>query len=735
MFSKEASKIKGRKPLWLALVVVILWMSISGFTGPLFGKLSTVQENNNSSFLPPESEATRAANAIAKFSDSANDQIPALVLFTGEVTPERIASSQAFAQTLGSKLLVHTDGKLLKDDNGKEISIPISNYFINGAPIVAFPSQDGKAILASFPISVQIATELLPDGKEPALPGLVDAIRYYANGYAKSNGFVTHTTGFAGILADLFGAFGSIDSALLLTTGGVVAIILIIVYRSPVLWILPLMTAGLALTLAGGVIYILAKNNVITLDGQSQGILSVLVLGAATDYALLLIARYREELHLHESRYDAMKIAWRGVVEPIVASGSTVTIGLLVLLLSQLNNNRGLGPIGAIGIVCSMITVLTLLPALLMIFGRWIFWPKVARFGGADERLSGSWAKVAAATARHPRKYWVGATAVLIILTGLSSTLNATGLSTIDSFTKRTDSVVGQEELLKHFPGGQGQPTQVVLKADLAEKAIATLQKNSGVDSVAPMVEGQIVEGQPLPPTKIVGGNILLNVTLKYAPDSKQAIAMIPGLRAEMEKLDSSILVGGSTSVSYDINQASKHDRNLIIPVVLFIIAIILGLLLRSIYAAVLLLGTVVISFFATLGACAVVFNHIFHFKGADPSFPLFAFIFLVALGIDYNIFLMTRVREEAQKMGTRAGMTKALTVTGGVITSAGIVLAATFAVLGILPLVFLAELGFAVGFGVLLDTMLVRSILVPALVHEIGPKVWWPSKLQFHGK
>jgi RND superfamily putative drug exporter len=207
-------------------------------------------------------------------------------------------------------------------------------------------------------------------------------------------------------LADLFGAFGSIDSALLLTTGGVVAIILIFVYRSPVLWILPLMTAGLALTLAGGVIYLLAKNNIITLDGQSQGILSVLVLGAATDYALLLIARYREELHLHESRYDAMKIAWRGVVEPIVASGSTVTIGLLVLLLSQLNNNRGLGPVGAIGIVCSMITVLTLLPALLVIFGRWIFWPKVARFGDADEKLSGAWAKVAAATARHPRKYW-----------------------------------------------------------------------------------------------------------------------------------------------------------------------------------------------------------------------------------------------------------------------------------------------------------------------------------------
>jgi len=735
MFSEKTSKINGRKPLWLAIVVVIVWMSISGFTGPLFGKLSTVQENNNSSFLPPDTEATRAATAIAKFSDSANDQIPALVLFTGDATPERISTAQTFAQTLGSKLLVHTDGKLLKDASGKEISIPISNYFIKGAPIVAFPSQDGKAILASFPISVQIATELLPDGKEPALPGLVDAIRYYATEYAKSNGFVTHTTGFAGILADLFGAFGSIDSALLLTTGGVVAIILIIVYRSPVLWILPLMTAGLALTLAGGVIYLLAKNNVITLDGQSQGILSVLVLGAATDYALLLIARFREELHLHESRFDAMKIAWRGVLEPIVASGSTVTIGLLVLLLSQLNNNRGLGPVGAIGIVCSMITVLTLLPALLVIFGRWIFWPKVARFGDSDERLTGAWAKLAAATARHPRKYWVVTTAILIILAGLSSTLNATGLSTIDSFTKRTDSVIGQEELLKHFPGGQGQPTQVVVKSELSEKAIALLKNTPGVDSVMPMADGQFVEGQPLPPTKIVDGNVLLNVILKFAPDSKAAISMIPGLRVEMKKLDSTILVGGSTSVSYDINQASKHDRNLIIPIVLLLIAIILGFLLRSIYAALLLLATVVISFFATLGACAVVFNHIFGFAGADPSFPLFAFIFLVALGIDYNIFLMTRVREESHKMGTRAGMTKALTVTGGVITSAGIVLAATFAVLGILPLVFLAELGFAVGFGVLLDTMLVRSILVPALVHEIGPKVWWPSKLQHHGK
>ncbi|MDA0260183.1 MAG: MMPL family transporter [Actinobacteria bacterium] len=741
MFSDAKSKtsktrtIKGRKPLWLAIVVVIVWMSISSFTGPLFGKLSTVQENNNSSFLPEDSVATRAANAITKFSDSANDQIPALVLFTGEVTPEKIASTQAFAQTLGSKPIVHSDGELLKDTEGNDVSIPISDYFIDGAPITAFPSEDGEAILANFPISVQIATEFLPGSEEPALPGIVEAIRYYANEFADSNSFVTHTTGFAGILADLFGAFGSVDSTLLTTTATVVAIILIVVYRSPILWILPLLSAGIALTLAGGVVYLLAKNDVITLDGQSQGILSVLVLGAATDYALLLIARYREELHLHESRFGAMKVAWRGVVEPILASGTTVVIGLMVLLLSQLNNNRGLGPVGAIGIICSMITILTLLPALLVIFGRWIFWPKIARFGEADEKLTGAWAKVGVATERKPRRYWIGATALLIVLAGFSTTLNATGLSTIDSFTKRTDSVVGQEELLKHFPGGQGQPTQVVVKEAIAPAVIAKLGSNPGVDSVEAMFMGFAVPGEPLPPAKVVDGNMLLNVTLKYAPDSEEAIALIPGLRADMESLDKSILVGGSTSVSYDINEASKHDRNLIIPIVLFLIAIILGLLLRSIYAAVLLLATVVISFFATLGACAIVFNHIFGFAGSDPAFPLFAFIFLVALGIDYNIFLMTRVREESLKLGTRAGMTKALTVTGGVITSAGIVLAATFAVLGVLPLVFLAQLGFAVAFGVLLDTMIVRSILVPALVHEIGPKVWWPSKLQHQGK
>ena len=473
-------------------------------------------------------------------------------------------------------------------------------------------------------------------------------------------------------------------------------------------------------------IYELAKHNVITLDGQSQGILSVLVLGAATDYALLLIARYREELHHFEHRVDAMKVAWRGVVEPIVASGTTVALGLLVLLLSQLTNNRGLGPVGAIGIVCAMITILTLLPALLVIFGRWIFWPKRPKNNTEDEKLTGIWSKVAKSTERSPRKFWSAAILVLVILAAFAATLHPNGLSTAQSFTKRTDSVIGQEQLTTYFPGGQGQPTQVVVSADKVQAVTSKLLSIKGVSEVTPQTTAP---GST--EAKVVAGKELLNVTLAYGPDTAAAIKLIPSIRSGVHAIDATSLVGGTTAVYYDIDAATRHDQKVIIPVILLLIAIILGLLLRSIAAALLLLGSVVISYYATLGACSIVFHHMFHFAGEDSSFPLFAFVFLVALGIDYNIFLMTRVREETIKSGTRAGMTKGVTVTGGVITSAGIVLAATFSVLGILPLVFLAELGFAVAFGVLLDTLLVRSILVPALVHSIGPKVWWPSKLQ----
>ena len=710
---------KGRRALWIAVVSIIAWLSIGGFSGAAFSKISTVQENDNSAFLPENAESTIAGKITVKFSDQSENLLPTLLLLLGDLNPatnpEAFALVNQYANTLGAKVL---------PESGK----PLSTYFVPGAPLQAIPSADGKAVLINVQLDAKVASENID--KEPVLPLLIDFIREDMEKNFGA-GIESHVTGPGGIFADLFGAFGSIDTTLLRTTLIVVAIILIVVYRSPILWIIPLFTAGTALGLATMVVYYLAKADIIDLNGQTQGILDVLVLGAATDYALLLISRYREELHHHESRYEAMRIALRGVVEPIVASGSTVIAGLMVLLLSDLSSNRGLGPVGSIGIAAAMLAALTLLPALLIVFGRWIFWPKVPKFDDEDEKLSGMWAKVGNFVDRKPRAIWVTTALVLLIFAGFSTTLKSDGLAQTDAFTTRTDSVIGLEKLGEHFPSGEGTPVEIVVdQADLAA-AIAAIKTVKNVANVVPVTQLDPATRQPTADIKIVDGKVLLYATLSVAPDSVEAKETIPVLRDAVKKVNESILVGGQTAVGYDVDQSSRRDNRVIIPIVLVLIAIILGLLLRSIYAAALLLTTVVLSFAATLGVCALVFEHVFGFAGTDASFPLFAFVFLVALGIDYNIFLMTRVREESFKIGTRAGVIKGLTVTGGVITSAGIVLAATFGVLGVLPLVFLAELGFAVAFGVLLDTIVVRSLLVPALVREIGPKIWWPSKLQ----
>ena len=701
---------KSRKPFAIAVLVVIVWFAITGVFGPLFGKLSTVRENNNSSFLPKGAEATKASDVIATFSGKDSFNFPTLILFEGKSTPQTFTAIKDHLQTVGGLTLDGTSAK-------------ISDFLAPGQQITVFPSQDGKAILANIPLDGNSIAKTLPNDK-PVLPAIVDSLRKDIEPVAKANGLTHYVTGPGGLLGDLFGAFGTLDSSLLLTTLGVVALILILVYRSPVLWIIPLLSAMFALTTAGGIVCLLAKNNIIDVDGQSQGILSVLVIGAATDYALLLIARYREELHLHENRFDAMKTAYKGVWEPILASGSTVSISLLVLLFSQLTNTAGLGPIGAIGIVSAMITILTLLPALLLVFGRWIFWPRRPLFDGDDHVMSGPWSRVANAIGRNPRRAWVITGSVLLLFAFASTTLKADGIGTVDTFTGNPESVVGQKLLVKHFPGGEGDPTQIVVAADKIDSVTNAVKNAPGVTEVVTLVD-PITRA-----VKIVNNKAILNVTLDKAPDSVEAGNDIPKIRELAHAADASALVGGTSAVYFDVRTANKRDNNTIIPIILVVITLILGLLLRSILSAIVLLGTVLLSYFATLGVCALVFNHIFGFAGGDNSFPLFAFIFLVALGIDYNIFLMTRVREESAKIGTRAGIIKGGTVTGAVITSAGIVLAATFAVLGLLPLVPLAELGFAVAFGVLLDTIIVRSILVPALVHEIGPKIWWPSKL-----
>ena len=702
-----------RRRRWLVpVLIVVAWLLVSGATGPFAGKLSEVIENDNAAFLPANAEATLAITAQKKLVGENQPIVGTLIFeYADGVTPAAQAKVDALIAKIPS--LAVEDGKTVGD-------------FLLPVPVGSQVSQDGNAISTLFFFDSEKSNKPFASGKSPIAIS-VQAIREEM----KAEGLDGHVGGLAGLFGDLIGVFSAINGSLLYSTVGVVFIILIFVYRSPLLPIIVLLAVGIGDALAQAVVYFMAKAGVIDLNGQSQGILSVLVLGAATDYALLLISRYREELHHHDEPVQAMKAALKGVFEPIVASGATVIAALLVLLLSDLSGNRGLGPVGAIGIAAAMVVILTLLPALLVAFGRWVFWPRIPRNDDVNIQLTGTWAKIGSAVERRPRKLWILTALVLSILAGFSTTLNARGLSTADAFTQRPDSVVGLELLGQHFPGGSGQPTEVIVTQGLVDSVSAALLKVEGVSSVEPMRISPVIPGQALSEVKVIDGMVVLNATLALNPDSVEARELIPLIREAVHAVDPNILVGGSTAVAYDTDVSANRDNRTIIPIVLVLITLILGLLLRSILSAALLLGTVVLSFFATLGACQLVFEHIFGFKGADTSFPLFAFIFLVALGIDYNIFLMTRVREESAKIGTRAGVIKGLTVTGGVITSAGIVLAATFGVLGVLPLVFLAELGFAVAFGVLLDTLIVRTILVPALVHDIGGKVWWPSKLQ----
>jgi RND superfamily putative drug exporter len=768
-----------RRPLAWAVLALVVWLFVGGVFGSDAGKLSQAQKNDNASFLPASAESTKVLDLQAKFSEQ--QSFPLFMLFTRDAGGLTAADGQAVTAFTRSVPTLR-----LTDENGKQLSdVKTVGDYLTSSQLAAIPSQDGKAMLVSFPLDSKKWQVVLKDGKSPVVR-VADTLRFA--GTHLSPGLAVNVTGPGGILADLFRVFGSLDTTLLGVTGIVVALILILVYRSPALWFIPLLSALMALGTASGVIYLLATNNVLTLNGQSQGILTVLVFGAATDYALLLVARYREELHTTEDHFAAMRKAWRRVLEPLSASAATVSIGLLCLLFSLLNSNKSTGPVAAIGIVCAYLCTMTLLPALLVVpavavylltflvglvvalvagvpalipvwallllalfvfagitrrsgrgpswafwigwpKARWIFWPKVPRFDTADEKLAGIWARAADGLGRRPRTAWVATAIVLLAAAFFVTTLKADGISQSDSFTTTPDSVVGQNELAKHYPAGSGNPAVIIANASAGQAVAAAALKVHGVVGVVPFTGSDVQSPQAT--AKVVDGLVQLEATLAAPSDSVAAETTVTALREAVRAVPGgNAKVGGFTAINLDTQDASRRDRTVIIPIVLLVILLILMLLLRAVVAPVLLVLTVVLSFAATLGVCAVVFTHVFHFVGADSSFPLFSFTFLVALGVDYNIFLMTRVREEARAEGTRRGILRGLTVTGGVITSAGVVLAATFSVLGTLPLVFLAELGFAVAFGVLLDTLVVRSILVPALMYDVGRPIWWPSRL-----
>ncbi|WP_246002537.1 MMPL family transporter [Allorhizocola rhizosphaerae] len=658
-------------------------------SGPA-GKTAEVQKNDNAAFLPKSAEATEVLELNKRFVDR-------------EVTPTLLIYGRESGLTDADKATIAGHVEEISAHFGQTLVLA-------GAPDI---SDDGKA--------AQIL--LLFDGTDSKKIAVhIDWLREHIR---PGGGLEAHVGGVGGIMTDLMKVFESIDGLLLGVTVGIILLILLVVYRSPLLPLVVLFCAGLAYTLANGVVYLLAREGVIDVSGQSQAILNVLVLGAATDYAMLLVSRFREELRGTRSRFDAIRVALRASFEPILASGATVILGLMCLLVSDLSSNKGLGPVGAIGIAASLAVSLTLLPAVLALCGRVLFWPFRPLHGSPTKEESGIWARVARLVGKRARIVWIAT--MLFLLAGVAglSRLDADGIPQIESFTTRTDSVAAQELINAHFPGGIGSPAEVVVGQDKLDETLRIVGQTEGVASAVPYT-GSFIPNQP---PKVVDGLVRIDATLNDPADSDAAIETVKRLRANVHPLDAK--VGGFTAINHDVQSTSQRDRTVIIPLVLAVIFLILTVLLRSLIAPLVLIATVVLSYLATLGISGYVFTDLLGMPGADSSYPLFAFVFLVALGVDYNIFLMTRVREEAGKLGHFSGTLKGLSVTGGVITSAGIVLAATFAALAVLPIVFVAQIAFAVAFGVLLDTLVVRSLLVPALSVDIGRFIWWPGRLR----
>ncbi len=670
---------------WTKWAILVAWVAVFVVAMPLAGKLKGAEKNDASASLPGNAESTRVVDLAKRFAPS--DTVPALVVY------ERGGAISA------------ADRAKVADDTRRFAGIDDIGGPVGG-PVLA---KDGAALQVVVPIKVGSKGS---DAIDPA----VERIRAIA--HDGGGGLRAYVTGPAGYSAAFGDALNGIDSTLVYITAAIVVVILLLAYRSPVLWLLPLVCVIIALTAAQAVVYLLARYAGLTVNDLSAFILTVLVFGAGTDYALLLIARYREELRRHADRHQAMAVALRRAGPAITASASTVVLSLLCLLVAELASIKSLGPVTAIGIAVGLGVMLTLLPALLVVFGRWIFWPVRPTLGSPEPTERGVWARIGAGIARRPRMVWLATAVALAAMAFGLTELNADNLlQNKDVLHGRPEAVTGEEALDRHFPAGSGDPVQVIGRSTAAPQLRAALAGTPGVSAVSAPVTRD--------------GLTYIEGTLSSGADSQASLATVDRLRSRVHAAAGADgLVGGGSAINLDTQRAARRDRDLVVPLVLVVVFVILTLVLRALVAPLLLVGTVVLSFAAALGASALAWKHAFHFPGADPAIPLFAFVFLVALGVDYNIFLLTRVREESGRHGTRRGAVIGLAATGGVITCAGLVLAGTFAALGSLPIVLATEIGFVVAFGVLLDTFVVRSVLVSALNLDVGRWLWWPSAL-----
>ncbi|MEU6404260.1 MMPL family transporter [Streptomyces sp. NPDC046985] len=683
-----------RRPArWLVpLALVIVWFGLGGMFGSYAGKLGEVSTNDQAAFLPRNAESTEVVQQQRAFDQK--ETLPAVVVWTatsgGRVTAEQQAdAARALRSLSGAK-------------------------GVQGPASPPLESKDGAALEGVVPLKADLGDQL---------KSVLDEVRHAAAGVP---GARVQIAGPAATQGDLADAFAGIDGILLGVALAAVLLILLLVYRSVLLPLTIIVSAVFALGIACALVYVLAEHDVVRVDGQVQGILSILVIGAATDYALLLTARFREELARGAHRAAASWAALRGSLGAITASAATVALGLLALLISDLTNNRALGPVGAIGIVCAVVTTLTFLPAVLALLGKAALWPAKPRSADADTGGHGIWRRVAQWVDTRPRRLWLGTCALLAVGAAFFPALQSKGVPLSELFVNDAPSVAAQQTLSRHFPGGSGQPVVIIADAGQRAQATRTAAGTPGVSGAQALGASGRPGGAPL----VVRGRVRIDAVLTDTPDGDAAKQTVQRLRDRLHATGAHALVGGYTAQQYDTQRTAERDRTLIIPVVLAIILVILIALLRCLLLPVLLVATVALNYMATLGVAGLVFQHGFGFSGTDASVPLYGFVFLVALGVDYNIFLMSRAREETVRLGARQGMLHGLIATGGVITSAGVVLAATFAALIVIPLAFLAQIAFIVAFGVLLDTVVVRSVLVPALVRDIGPAVWWPSRL-----
>jgi putative drug exporter of the RND superfamily len=664
----------GRRTKWLILAI---WIAIVAVASPFGAQLSDVETNDSTAFLPSSAESLEVERLLAEFENG--DTIPAVVVYErpGGLTDVDFDAIEADRQALADAFPETVVGEVVESPS-------------SAAALFSMEAADDFDLL------------------EEQIPRVRDIVQ-------GADGLDVYVTGQAGFAYDAIQVFSGINVTLLIASAVVVTVLLLIIYRSPFVWIVPLLVVGFANQTAMATIYGMVTQLGITANGQNTGILAILIFGVGTDYALLIIARYREELRNFKDDHIAMANALRRAGPAILASGGTTILGLLCLLLADLNSTRGLGPIGAAGIASAFVAMLTLLPAILVIVGRRIFWPFIPRYGEVVEERPGIWDRLGRVICDRPRPIWIGANIALIVMVAGMLTLG-NDLTQKESFRGEPESLAGQQVLATHFAAGTSAPTIVVARAGAAGEVEEIIRSTEGVNQVFPT-------GQS-------GDLVAFGAVLDAEPESDAAFRTIERIRDRLGgSPEANALVGGPDATALDTANANSRDRFVVTPTVLLVVLAVLIVLLRGLVAPLLMVGTTIVSFHAALGFVAVLFTWVLGYSGISDYVILLAFVFLITLGVDYNIFLMTRIREETSRHDTTKATQRGLTATGGVITSAGVVLGATFLVLGVLPLIELLQLGIIVAFGVLLETTIVRSVVLPALVMDLGERTWWPGR------